>query len=171
MQKTVYNHRSLGLCLLTLCASFWLLGCVSKPVTVDAPPPRMHEQGQQALQGDTPETMLDWHGTYQALLPCDGCDGGGIAISVQLRDDKTAVVRERRVGGDLSRTVVPSYTGPFSFDPVGGSLISLRRSAQEPVAYKFFVAEGWIEMRERATGAALKPSHMYRLRKTSEPVN
>ena len=169
MQKTVYNQRSLGLGLFSLCASLWLVGCASQPVTVDAPPPRLEEQAQQALQGDTPETMLDWNGTYQALLPCNGCDG--IAISVQLRGDKTAVVRERRVGGDLSRTLEPTYTGPFSFDPVGGSLISLRRTTQEPVAYKFFVAEGWIEMRERATGAALGPSHMYRLRKTSEPVN
>lgn len=168
MPKTVYNHRSWGLGLLTLCASVWLAGCASKPVTVDAPPPSLQEQAQQALQGDTPETMLDWSGTYQALLPCNGCNG--IAISVQLRDDKTAVVRERRVGGDLSLAVEPTYTGPFSFDPVGGSIISLRSNAQSPVAYKFFVAEDWIEMRERATGAALHPSNMYRLRKTSEPV-
>lgn len=32
--------------------------------------------------------MLDWPGTYQAVLPQR-------AISVQLRDDRTAVVRER----------------------------------------------------------------------------
>ena len=47
-----------------------------------------------------------------------------------------------------------------------GSMVTLGQEA-EPPAYRFFVAEGWIELRDRHTGAALTSTPAYRLRKTS----
>ena len=159
--------RNLGLTTLALCCTI-LMGCASQPVTDNVPPPpRIEQLDPHMHMGDAPENMLDWAGTYQAVLPCNGCPG--IAISVQLRQDKTAVVRERRMGGDLEHTLSPTYTGAFRFDPPGGSLITLSKNEMEAPAYKFFVSEGWIEMRARATGAPLSPQNMYRLRKTNLP--
>lgn len=169
MQHPTSKLPALGLGLLTLCAALWLSGCVSKPITANVPPPHIDELFQPQLQGDVPETMLDWHGTYQAMLPCNGC--AGVAIHVALREDKTAVVHERRVSHTTEETPTAlTYSGPFRFDPPGGSLIRLQSQAQDPVAYHFFVGEGWIEMRERVTGSALSATPLYRLRKTGEPV-
>lgn len=165
---TLLSRHFLGWKALALTASFWLAGCASQAVTENVPPPQIADLTSAKSVGDSAETSLDWPGTYQALLPCRDC--AGIAISVQLRADKTAVVRERRMGGDLDKVVEPTYTGPFSFDPAGGSLISLRHTAQTPAVYRFFVGEEWIEMRERTTGTSLSPSNMYRLRKTSLPA-
>lgn len=148
-----------------LSAGLWLTGCASKPVTENVPPPRIDQMTAAPLTGEAPQNMLDWAGTYQAVLPCQGCSS--TAISVQLRDNHTAVVRERRLGSDLEKEAAPSYAGPFRFDPPGGSLITLKQG-EESAAYRFFVAEGWIEMRERATGAALPQSTLFRLRKTSQ---
>lgn len=153
--------------LLSLSATFWLAACAGKPPTENVPPPRWDQLGTAPLVGDAPQNMLDWQGTYQAVLPCNGC--AGIAISVQLRDPHTAVVRERRLGSDIDKQPAQTYAGPFRFDPPGGSLITLG-AAQEAPAYRFFVSEGWIELRERATGAALPQSALFRLRKTSEPA-
>jgi len=111
-----------------------------------------------------PQTMLDWAGTYQAILPCNGCPG--IAMSVQLRADQTAVVRERRLGGEAEPTPAETYQGPFHFDPPASSMVTLVKNAESP-AYRFFVSEGWIELRDRHTGAALTSTPAYRLRKTS----
>lgn len=160
------RSSSYGLGLLALSAAL-LVGCSHKPVTENVPPPRIDQLDPRLHMGDAPENMLDWNGTYQAVLPCTGCSG--IAISVQLRKDKTAVVRERRLGGNLDNAVAPTYTGPFHFDPPGGSMVTLSKSANEAPAYRFFVSEGWIEMRERATGAPLSPGNIYRLNKTSLP--
>ncbi|WP_284336144.1 copper resistance protein NlpE N-terminal domain-containing protein [Comamonas sp. NoAH] len=168
MQPHILSPRYPGWKTLLFTASLWLAGCASQAVTENVPPPQIADLTSPKPVGDSAETALDWPGTYQALLPCHDC--AGIAISVQLRADRTAVVRERRVGGNLDKAVEPSYTGPFSFDPAGGSMISLRRTAHAPIAYRFFVAEDWIEMRESSTGASLSPHNMYRLRKTSLPA-
>ena len=161
-----YRPSAFGLGLLFLSASL-LTGCAHQAPTENVPPPRIDQPDPHMHMGDAPEHMLDWDGTYQAVLPCAGCPG--IAISVQLRKDKTAVVRERRMGGNLDDTLAPTYSGPFFFDPPGGSMVTLTKSAGEAPAYRFFVAEGWIEMRERATGAPLAASSVYRLNKTSLP--
>lgn len=149
--------------LLSLATAALLAGCQSPPPTENVPPPRIDLLGRGPL-GDVPQTMLDWAGTYQAILPCNGCPG--IAMSVQLRADQTAVVRERRLGGDAEPTPAQTYRGPFRFDPPAGSMVTLGQEA-EPPAYRFFVAEGWIELRDRHTGAALTSTPAYRLRKTS----
>lgn len=105
--------------------------------------------------------MLDWAGTYQAVLP-------ERAISVQLRDDRTAVVRERSLDG-TGAPVYVTYQGPFRFDPAGGSLITLSESPEAQPVYRFFVGENWIELRDRASGAPLPQAQHYRLKKTSLP--
>ena len=92
-------------------------------------------------------------------------------MSVQLREDHTAVVRERKLGSDIEKAPDQTYKGAFYFDSPHGSLITLSTSAQEAPAYKFWVSEGWIELRERSTGNALPQSSLYRLRKTSQPSN
>lgn len=109
--------------------------------------------------------MLDWAGTYQAVLPVQG--SAGTAISVQLRDNHTAIVRERQLGGDLDKVTAPSYSGPFRFDPPGSSIITLQQG-QQAIAYRFFVAENWIEMRESSSGSPLPQAALLRLRKTSD---
>ena len=150
---------SLGL--LSLTAVLSLAGCQAPLPTVDAPPPKMEQTFQQVPVGDSPENMLDWPGTYQAVLPQR-------AISVQLRDDRTAVVRER----SLDTTGEPvnfTYQGPFRFDPAGGSLITLSESPEAQPAYRFFVGENWIELRDRASGAPLPQEQHFRLKKTSLP--
>lgn len=159
-------HPTAVIAFLVLSTGLWLTGCASKPVTENIPPPpRIDQMAAAPLGGDAPQNMLDWAGTYQAVLPCQGCPS--TAISVQLRDDHTAVVRERHLGSDIEKETAPSYSGPFRFDPPGGSLITLKQG-DESAAYRFFVAEGWIEMRERASGAALPQSTLFRLRKTSQ---
>ena len=142
-----------------------LAGCQSKPVTENVPPPVIEQLLPSIPVGDVPENMLDWAGTYQAILPCHGCPG--IAVSVQLRQDKIAVVRERRMGESLEHALVPTYKGAFRFDSPRGSMVTLSKDASEPPAYKFFVSEGWIEMRERGTGKPLSQQPVYRLRKVS----
>lgn len=113
--------------------------------------------------------MPDLPGTYQAVLPCNqGC--AGIAISVELRSDQTAVVKERRMGGNLDTPIEPSYVGPYRFEPAGSNLLVLSPSAQQAAVYQFFVSpQGWIEKLDAATSAPLSPRSMYRLRKTSLP--
>lgn len=157
-------HRCVTLGALTLSATL-LVGCNSKPITANAPPPNIAQLSAPVPAGDAPENMLDWAGTYQAVLPCSNCPG--IAVSVQLRPNKTASVRERRVGSDAAATT--TYSGNFRFDPPNGSLITLRQSATEPVAYRFFVGENWIEMRDHRNGNALQPASLYQLKKTSIP--
>lgn len=150
-----------------LACSVWLCGCASQPMTVDAPPPRIDQLAPQLRLSHAPEHALDWAGTYQAVLPCNGC--AGIAMRVQLRSDQTAVVHERRMGGSLDHAPAPTYTGPFRFDPPGSSAITLRHSAQAAPVYQFLVGEGWIEIRERSTATAQLPHATYRLLKTSVP--
>ena len=164
MQHSSHTRYSFGL-IWTAAAVMGLAACNSKPITENVPPPQIADLVATTAMGDGPENMLDWAGTYQAVLPCNGCPG--TAISVQLRPDRTAIVRERGLGthaGQSART----YSGAFRFDPPGGSLITLSKHAQESPAYRFFVAERWIELRDRSTGAALSQSAAYRLRKTSE---
>ena len=165
MQHTSHTRYSYGLIGWAAAAVMGLAACNSKPITENVPPPQIADLVATTAMGDGPENMLDWAGTYQAVLPCNGCPG--TAISVQLRPDRTAIVRERGLGthaGQSART----YSGAFRFDPPGGSLITLSKHAQESPAYRFFVAERWIELRDRSTGAALSQSAAYRLRKTSE---
>ena len=165
------HHRirpTLALGILSFSIMLWLAGCATKPATEDIPPPpRFDELHAAQAQGDNPQNMLDWPGTYQAVLPCNGCPG--TAISVQLRDNRTAIVRERRLGSDIEKEAAQTYNGPFRFDPPGSSNITLGKP-QESTAYRFFVSEGWIEMRARESGAPLPQSALFRLRKTSEPA-
>jgi uncharacterized lipoprotein NlpE involved in copper resistance len=167
MQLTHRTRPTFSFGLLTLASALWLAGCANRPTTDHVPPPPpMASQATSPLQGDGPQNMLDWAGTYQAVLPCDGCSG--IAISVQLRENRTAVVRERRMGGDIEKAAPQTYSGPFHFDGAKASTITLANT-NEAASYRFFVAEGWIEMRANDTGAPLAQSALYRLRKTSEP--
>lgn len=166
--------------LLASAALLLLSGCSSKPITENVPPPPMTDWVAQSTYGDSAENSLDWDGTYQAVLPCKQCTGTGTgtgtgtatAMSVQLRQDYTAVVRERPLGSSRSEpATATTYSGTFRFDPKGGSLITLSAPAAGNPAYRFFVGEGWIELRDRTTGAALSPSpQQYRLRKTSDPA-
>lgn len=158
-----HHHTAPRALLLSLATAALLAGCQSPPPTENVPPPRIDLLGRTPL-GDVPQTMLDWAGTYQAILPCNDCPG--IAMSVQLRADHTAVVRERRLGGNAEPTPAQTYQGPFRFDPPAGSVVMLGHDAASP-AYRFFVAEGWIELRDRHSGAALSSPLAYRLRKTS----
>lgn len=164
------HHRirpALTLGVLALSSALWLAGCASKPNTDNVPPPpQINALNAAQPQGDAPQNMLDWHGTYQAVLPCNGCNG--IAISVQLNENRTATVRERRLGSDIEKEPAQTYQGPFSFDRPGGSTITLVKGNESP-AYRFFVSEGWIEMRARDSGEPLPQSALFRLRKTSEP--
>lgn len=109
------------------------------------------------------ETSLDWAGTYQGLLPCDDCPG--IAMAVQLRADKSVVIREREVGGPMRTTL----KGFMHFDPEQPSIVVMTDPLLPPAARRFFVGEGWIELREPDTGAPLDPANpeQYRLRKSS----
>ena len=152
--------------LFVLCALL-LVGCNHKPITVNAPPPSIDQLSSLPAKAEVAEPLKQVVGTYQAVLPCHNCPG--IAIIVQLRGDQTAVVRERRFGGDTPAAATPTYTGPFKFDPPGGRMISLRASSQTPVAYRFMVGEDWIEMRDRNTSAPLSAEPTYRLKKTSSP--
>lgn len=163
MQQSHRIRPPVALGLVGLSTVLWLAGCASPPVTENVPPPRISDL--PPLVGNAPEHMRNWQGTYQTVLPCNGCPG--IAISVQLLGPQTAVVRERRLGSEAD-PAVPSqtYSGPFHFDPPGGPLITLGQGQEAP-AYRFWVANGWIEMRERATGAPLPQSALFRLRKTS----
>lgn len=171
MQQPHRKRPALALLLCSGSAAFWLSACgTSAPVTENVPPPRIDQLGATSsaqLPNNGPQNMLDWAGTYQAVLPCEGCPG--IAISVQLRENHTAVVRERRLGSDIEKASPEAYNGPFRFHAQGSSLITLSPPSAEP-AYRFFVSEGWIEMRERTTGAPLPQQALFRLRKTSEPA-
>lgn len=164
------HHRirpAFTLGILTISSALWLAGCASKPVPEDVPPPPQLDELQATQQsGDGQQTMLDWPGTYQAVLPCNGC--AGIAISVQLRENGTAIVRERRLGSDIEKEAPQTYNGPFQFDRPGSSTITLAQ-ANESTAYRFFVSEGWIEMRARESGEPLPQNTLFRLRKTSQP--
>lgn len=116
-----------------------------------------------APDAHTAENALDWAGTYQGLLPCDDCPG--IAMAVQLRADKSVVIREREVGGPMRTTL----KGFMHFDPAHPSIVIMTDPLLPPAARRFFVGEGWIELREPDTGAPLDAEHpeQYRLRKSS----
>ena len=144
-----------------------LAGCAQKPVTVDAPPPQVDQLDPLLHVRHLPEHAIDWQGSYQAVLPCTQCSG--VAIVVQLRKDKTAMVRERRLGGDLDRSVAPTYSGSFYFDPKDGHMLVMTKSDNHAPAYRFIVGDGWLEMRERISGAPLSEGNAYRLNKTSLP--
>lgn len=146
-----------------------LAGCQSPQQTEEVPPvPRVDQMmAQAAASGESAENMLDWAGTYQAILPCNGC--AGVAISVQLRSNKTALVRERRLGEPHQGSITPTFQGNFRFSTENPSLIALIDPGYTLPAYHFFVGENWIEMRDRRTGAALTHTTTYRLQKTSTP--
>lgn len=114
---------------------------------------------------ERPEHVLDWVGTYQAIFPCNGCRG--VAISVQLRADHTAVVRERRVGEPHDGTITPSFVGSFHFSSSHPNLIALTEPGISLPAYHFWVSEGWIELRDRRTGQRLSANDTFRMPKTS----
>lgn len=156
-------------------AALWLTACAQKPVTVDAPPPSvmsssaaMPAPSAAHAAAHTAQHALDWAGTYQGILPCQGCPG--TAIRVQLRPDMTAAVRERRLGTPAEQDTGPTYQGPLRFGQGNQtSLISLGNPQEQVPAYRFFVGEGWIELRDRTTGAPLDSGTQYRLRRTSLP--
>lgn len=151
---------ALGLCCVS--ATLWLAGCASPPPSENVPPPRIDQQAAPVT--DAAPQALDWVGTYQAVLPCADCPG--IAISVQLRTPHSAVVRERRLGSDIDQQTAQTYAGPVHWEAQPEGLITLQQEAAAP-AYRFLVADGWIELRDRATGAPLPQNTLYRLRKTS----
>ena len=155
--------RTLGF--LSITATLWLAGCAFRPATENVPPPSIEQLTSARLQSDAAENMLDWAGTYQAVLPCQGCPS--TAISVQLRGNHTAVVRERSVGSAPVNNTAQTYAGPFRFDPPGSSLIILSLGPQSMPAYQFFVGEGWLEIRNATNGAPL-PQSALRLQKTSQ---
>lgn len=164
MQQYRRTRTSYALVALALSSTLWLVGCASQAVTENIPPPPRLDAVHGALPlGDVPQNMLDWHGTYHAVLPCNGC--AGIAISVQLDERRTAIVRERRLGSDIEKEAAQTYHGPFRFDHPGSSTITLAKDNELP-AYRFFVSEGWIEMRARESGEPLPQSTLFRLRKT-----
>lgn len=116
-----------------------------------------------APDAHTAENALDWAGTYQGLLPCDDCPG--IAMAVQLRADKSVVIREREVGGPMRTTL----KGFMHFDPEQPSIVIMTDPLLPPAARRFFVGEDWIELRAPDTGAPLDTENpqQYRLRKSS----
>ena len=166
MAQPIPLHRCLHTGVFVLCALV-LAGCNHKPVTANAPPPSITQLTALPATAQASAQMKQLAGTYQAVLPCHNCPG--IAIIVQLRADQTASVRERRFGGDGPASATTTYTGPFKFDPPGGSMISLRQGSQAPIAYRFMVGDDWIEMRERNSSAPLSGQATYRLKKTSMP--
>lgn len=166
MAPAVLFHRPLRTGLFVLCALV-LAGCNHKPITANVPPPSIAQLSALPSTAQASAQMKQLAGTYQAVLPCNNCPG--IAIIVQLRADQTASVRERRFGGDGPAAAITTYTGPFKFDPPGGSMISLRPDSQAPIAYRFMVGDDWIEMRDRNSSAPLSGQATYRLKKTSTP--
>lgn len=150
--------------LLALSTALWLAGCQNTPTTAEAE----SAPSTTSAPADTAENALDWAGTYQAILTCPSCVPR--AISVQLRDDHTAVVRVRRLGDQPDATVTQTYRGPFRFDPTGSSLISLGQDPNAQPVYRFFVGENWIELRDRQTGDPLSNAYSFRLRKTAAPA-
>jgi hypothetical protein len=149
---------------MTVCSiALGLMGCVQKPFTENVPPPSFDQGAVVPPDMHHAQNALDWAGTYQAVLPCQDCPG--TAISVQLRPDMTATVRERRLGTPADQGTPQTYQGPFSFgEAPNANLISLTPVNEQVPAYRFFVSEGWIELRERATGAPLSQNSLYRLR-------
>lgn len=158
--------------LMTCCAALWLAGCAQKPITIDAPPPSVLHSSTATpaplADGHSAQNSLDWAGSYQAVLPCQGCPG--TAIRVQLRSDMTATVMERRLGTPANEGAAETYHGPFTFGQgAQANLISLAKPHEQVPAYRFFVSEGWIELRDRATGAPLSAGTQHRLRRTNLP--
>lgn len=152
------------------CAAF-LAGCESRPITANAPPPSLQEQAlatpSAAPVADTAPTPAGWSGSYQSIMPCSNCNG--IAMSVQLREDMTVMVRTRYLHADGTPAKVHSQSWPFRFDPPGSNMITVGTpDTHMPAAYRFLLGEGWIELRHHQTGAAGFPRSQYRLRKTSE---
>lgn len=140
-----------------------LTACNPKRITVNAPPPQIATV--DAASAETPETMLDWSGNYEGTVPCVDCPG--IALRVLLRENKTAVVFERRLDGP--QVTAPMYIGPFSFSPTQPSMIRLASSPNSAPIYQFFVGENWLEVRNRIDGTPLLPRDAYRLQKTATP--
>ena len=158
MHDLAFFRRPLTLAVLCM-GAIGMLGCTSPPTA---------ETTTAAQQTATPAEPT-WAGTYQALLPCSDCPG--IAISVQLRPDQTAVVRARQLASATMPPKGATHTSPFSFDAANPQLIRLQRSTQAPIAYRFLLGDDWLEVRHRSTGAALEPRTNYRLRKTSLPAD
>ena len=107
-----------------------------------------------------------WAGTYQAVLPCQDCPG--TAIRVQLRPNMTAAVLERRLGTPTEQGAAPTYQGPLRFEQSAQASWVILAPPQQPApAYRFLIGEGWIELRDRATGEPLSAGPQYRLLRTN----
>lgn len=150
---------------LLLAGSVWLVGCTSQPVRENVPPPVFYQPAAQPTP-DGPELSLDWPGTYQGVLPCKGCPG--IAMAVQLRPDKTASIRERYLNQPATVAPMSTYQGAFYFEPDQPGIITLGPGPGLPVAAKFMLGEGWLDLRDRSSGAPLTADDSYRLRKTDD---
>lgn len=95
---------------------------------------------------DNSQTSLDWHGTYEGILPCADCEG--IKTIVTINEDNTYVVKDTYLGDD---TTSFESKGTFKWDDTGQKII-LSDSERHP----YFVGENTLTLLDaegnKATG-------------------
>lgn len=97
------------------------------PPTSQAPEP---EPSMMATPSHSSRMALDWAGTYSGVVPCDGCPG--IQVEVTLNEDGTF----ERSTLDLDRPPAPiTDSGSFTWNDAG-SIVTLRPDDGESQAYQ-----------------------------------
>lgn len=100
----------LFLCLIVVSAS----GCEPKKSSKSEQAP---SSSSQSTKGDTSENALDWHGTYEGVLPCADCEG--MKTILTLRPDHTYRLEVTYLGKDSEPF---TYEGDFAWASDGGTV-------------------------------------------------
>lgn len=73
---------------------------------------------EQGLDGHTSINSLDWQGTYEGMLPCDGCDGTLTELTIST--DNKFVLNSTKVSGDKKDKT--SAEGLYQWDESGSNI-------------------------------------------------
>lgn len=85
---------------------------------------------EQNMDGHTSINSLDWQGTYEGTLPCDGCDGTFTELTIST--DNKFVLNSTKMSGDKKEKT--SEKGLYQWDE-SGSNISMEING-ETILYK-----------------------------------
>lgn len=113
--------------LLSIILVFSIVGCKSSIEERDNVSDDISENNR-SLQLHNSRNSLDWEGTYSGILPCEDCMG--VETIIEIKDDQTYRVIQRRTGAD-EQTEEKESKGYFTWNDEG-SVIELENQNEIP---------------------------------------